>query len=93
MNRVLIRFILNKTSYELYFRRKPNNSHFYIFGCKCYVHNNGKDNIDKFDIKFDKALFIGYSSFSKPFHVFNKKTLKIEESIHIVFYEFSSSDD
>ena len=55
MNRALIRPILNKTPYELYFRRKPNISHFHIFGCKCYVHNNDKDNLDKFDPKSDEA--------------------------------------
>ena len=35
MNRALIKPILNKTSYELYFGRKPNISHFHVFGCKC----------------------------------------------------------
>ena len=93
MNRALIRLILNKTPYELYFGRKPNISHFHVFGCKCFIHNSGKDNPDKFDSKFDEALFIGYSSFSKAFYVFNKKTLKSQESIHVVFYEFSLSDN
>ena len=60
MNRALIRPILNKTPYELYFGRKPNISHLHI-GYKCYVHNNGKDNLDKFDPKSDKAWFLRYS--------------------------------
>ena len=64
MNRELIRSILNKTPYELYFGKKPNISHFCIFGYKCYVYNNGKDNLDKFDSKFDETLFIRYSSSS-----------------------------
>ena len=93
MNGVLIRDILNIITYELYFWRKPNIPNFYIFGYKYFVHNIGKDNLDKFDSKSDKALFIGYSSSSKDFCIFNKRTLKIEESIHIVFDEFSPSDD
>ena len=93
MNRALIGPILNKARYELYFGRKPNISHFHIFGCKCYAHNNDKDNLDKFDSKFNEALFIGQSSSSKAFHVYNKRNLKIEESIYVVFYEFSLSDD
>ena len=93
MNRALIRPILNKTSSELYFGRKPNISHFHVFGFKCYVHNNGEDNLVKFDFKSDYNLFIGYSSSSKAFCVFNKRTLKIEESIHVIFDEFSSSDE
>ena len=57
--------------------RKVNISHFHIFGCKCYVYNNGKENLDKFDPKFDEAWFIGYSSSSKAFCVFSQSTLKI----------------
>ena len=93
MNRALTKLILNKTLYKLYFGRKPNNSHFYIFGCKCYAHNNDKGNFDKFDYKFDESFFIRYSSSSKTFSVFNKKTLKIKESIHVVFDKFSSNDN
>ena len=57
------------------------------------MHNNGKDNLDKFDSKSNEALFIRYSSSSKAFRVCNKKILKIGKSIHVVFNEFSSSDD
>ena len=65
----------------------------HVFGHKCYIHNNGKDNLDKFNPKSDEGWFLGYSSSSKAFQVFNQRTLKIEESIHVVFDEFSSSDD
>ena len=76
LNRVLIRSVLKKTLYELYFERKPSVSHFHIFRCKCFVHNNGKDDLGKFDAKFDKALFIRYSSTSKAYRVYNKRTLQ-----------------
>ena len=93
MNRALIKLILNKTLYDLYFGRKSNISHFHIFGSKYYVHNNGKDNLDKFDSKSDETLFIRYSSSSKASHVFNKRILKIEESMHFFyFFEFHLSD-
>ena len=55
MNRALIRPILNKTPCKLYFGRKLNVYHFHIFGCKCYIYNNNKDNLDRFDPKSDKA--------------------------------------
>ena len=67
LNKALIRPILKKTTYKLYFERKPNVSHFHIFGCKCFVHNNGKDDLCKFDAKADEALFLGYSSRSKAY--------------------------
>ncbi|GMI79777.1 hypothetical protein HRI_001647000 [Hibiscus trionum] len=44
-----------------------------------------KDNLGKFDAKSDEAIFIGYSLTSKAYRVFNKRTLVVEESIHVVF--------
>lgn len=49
INRVMIRSITNKTPYELFRGRKPNVSHLRTFGCKCFVNNNGKSNLGKFD--------------------------------------------
>jgi len=60
LNRVLIRQILKKTPYELFKGRKPNASHIKGFGCKCFILNNGKDNLGKFDSKADEGIFFGY---------------------------------
>ena len=49
--------------------------------------NNGKDNLGKFDAKSDEAIFLEYSTTSKAYRVFNKRTLTVEESIHITFNE------
>ena len=49
--------------------------------------NNGKDNLKKFDAKSDEAIFLGYSINSKPYRIFNKRTLTMEESIHVIFDE------
>ena len=87
MNRALIRPILKKTPYELYNRRKPNISYLHVFGSKCFVLNNGKDNLGKFDAKSNEGIFLGYSLHSKEFRIFNKRTMIIEESIHVFFYE------
>ena len=87
INRVMIRPIIKKTPYELWNDRKPHIDHFRAFGCKVYVHNNGKDNLGKFDAKSDEAIFVGYSSHSRAYRVFNKRTLCIEESIHVKFDE------
>ena len=91
INRCMIRPILNKTPpYELFKERKPNIMHLRIFGCKCYVHNNGKDDLGKFDPRSDEAIFLGYSSHSKAYKVFNKRTLCVEESVHVLFDESNS---
>ena len=87
LNRALIRPILKKTPYELFNGRKPNISHLHIFGCKCFVLNNGKDNLGKFDAKSDEGIFLGYSLHSKAYRIYNKRTMTIEESIHVSFDE------
>jgi len=36
--------------------KKPNIGHLKVFGCKCYVLNNGKENLGKFDDKADVGI-------------------------------------
>ena len=38
----------------------------------------------------DGAIFLGYSSHSKAYKVFNKRTLCVEESVHVLFHETNS---
>ena len=87
LNRMLIRPILKITPYELFKGRKPNVAHLKIFGCTCFILNNVKENLGKFDSKADEAIFLGYSFMSKAYRVFNRRTLNVEESIHVVFDE------
>ena len=51
------------------------------------IHNNGKDNLSKFDIKSDEGIFLGYATTSRTYRVFNKRTLVVEETIHVIFDE------
>jgi len=80
---MLIRPILKITPYELFKGRKPNVAHLKIFGCKCFVLNNGKENLGKFDSKANEAIFLGYSLTSKAYRIFNRRTLNVEESVHV----------
>nr|GEV13928.1 hypothetical protein [Tanacetum cinerariifolium] len=41
----------------------------------------------KFEAKRDEGYFIGYSMSSKAFRVFNKRTKRVEENLHIEFLE------
>ena len=90
-NRVFKRPILNKTSYELWNNRKPKISYLRVFGCKFFILNT-KDNLEIFDSKVDEGIVLGYSTSSKAYRVFNKRTLVVEESMHIVFDESNSFD-
>jgi len=92
MNRVLIRSILKKTPYELFNGRKPNIRHLKLFGCRCFILNNGKENLGKFDEKADNGIFIGYSSTSHAYRVYNKRLMNVEESVHVVFDETNHAD-
>ena len=52
---------------------------------------NTKDNLGKFDAKSNVGIFLGYSSSSKTYRVFNKKTMVVKESVHVVFDESNES--
>ncbi|GJR88908.1 putative ribonuclease H-like domain-containing protein [Tanacetum coccineum] len=41
----------------------------------------------KFDAKGDEGYFVGYSLSSKAFRVFNKRTKKVDENLHVDFLE------
>ena len=71
-------------------KKKPNISYFKVFGCKCFILNT-KDNLGKFDAKSDVGILLGYSTSSKAFRIFNKRTMVVEESIHVIFYESNNS--
>nr|CAN81294.1 hypothetical protein VITISV_003263 [Vitis vinifera] len=90
LNIILLRPILKKTPYELWKNKKPNISYFKVFGCKCFILNT-KDNLGKFDAKSNVGIFLGYSTSSKAFRVFNKRTMVVDESIHVIFYESNNS--
>ena len=92
INRVLIRPILRKTPYEIFKGRKPNIAYFRVFGCKCFVLNNGKEHLGKFDSKADEGIFLGYSQTSKTYRIYNKRTKTIEESVHVKFDEMISKN-
>ena len=87
LNRVLIRPILKKTPYELFKGIKPNISHLKVFRCKCFILNNGKDNLGKFDSKADEGIFLSYSMHGHAYRVYNRRTMVVEESMHVAFDE------
>ena len=51
---------------------------------KCFILHT-KDNLVKFDPKFDIVNFLSYSNISKGYRVYNKITLVAEESMHVIF--------
>ena len=71
---------------NLFLTKKPIVSYFNVFGCKYFILNI-KENLWKFDKKTDEGIFLGYSSDKKAYRVYNKRTLVMEEAIHVSFDE------
>nr|GEX48941.1 putative ribonuclease H-like domain-containing protein [Tanacetum cinerariifolium] len=76
----------NKTPYELFNSRTPAIGFLKPFGCHVMILNT-LDHLGKFEAKRDKGYFIGYSMSSKAFRVFNKRTKRVEENLHVDFLE------
>nr|GEZ89234.1 putative ribonuclease H-like domain-containing protein [Tanacetum cinerariifolium]GEZ90684.1 putative ribonuclease H-like domain-containing protein [Tanacetum cinerariifolium] len=76
----------NKTPSELFRDRTPALSFMKPFGCHVTILNT-LDHLGKFDGKSDEGFFVGYSLNSKAFRVYNIRTKKVEENLHIRFLE------
>ncbi|GJX82350.1 putative ribonuclease H-like domain-containing protein [Tanacetum coccineum] len=85
-NRVLIVKPHNKTPYELFRGFKPALSFMKPFGCHVTILNT-LDSLGKFDDKSDEGFFVGYSLSSKAYRVYNTRTRKVEENLHVGFLE------
>ncbi|GKA89826.1 ribonuclease H-like domain-containing protein [Tanacetum coccineum] len=85
-NRVLIFKPHNKTPYELFRGRNHALSFMRPFGCHVSILNT-LDHLRKFNGKYDDGFFVGYSMTSKAFRVYNIRTRRVEENLHIGFLE------
>ncbi|GJZ51856.1 putative ribonuclease H-like domain-containing protein [Tanacetum coccineum] len=85
-NRVLVVKPHNKTPYKLFRGRTPSLSFMRPFGCHVTILNT-LDHLGKFDGKFDDGFFVRYLLNSKAFRVYNIRTRKVEENLHVRFLE------
>ena len=83
VNSVYFRPGTKRTPYDLWKGRKPNVKYFRIFGSTCFILKD-KENVGKFDSRNDEGIFLGYSSLSKAYRVYNKKTMKVMETMNVV---------
>ncbi|GJX79163.1 putative ribonuclease H-like domain-containing protein [Tanacetum coccineum] len=83
-NRVLVIKTYNKTPHELFLSRKPALSFMRPFGCLVTIHNT-IDHLGKFYGKANEGFFVGYSTNSKAYRVFNNRTRIVEENLHVKF--------
>nr|GEV48440.1 putative ribonuclease H-like domain-containing protein [Tanacetum cinerariifolium] len=83
-NMVLVSKPRNKTPYELFRGRTPASSLIRPFGCHVTILNT-LYHLEKFNGKSDNGFFVGYSLNSKAFRVYNTRTRKVEENLHVWF--------
>ncbi|GKA44951.1 putative ribonuclease H-like domain-containing protein, partial [Tanacetum coccineum] len=86
-NRVLVVKPHNKTPYELFRGIKPAIEFMKPFEMSLLQILNTLDKLGKFDGKSDEGFFVGYSLSSKAFRVYNIRTRKVQENLHVGFLE------
>ncbi|GJR64338.1 retrovirus-related pol polyprotein from transposon TNT 1-94 [Tanacetum coccineum] len=88
-NRSIIRLRHGKTPYELLHDKPPDLSFFHVFGALCYPTNDS-ENLCKLQPKADIGIFIGYAPTKKAFRIYNRRTRRIIEIIHVDFDELTT---
>ena len=84
INIVYVKPNTKTTPYEILKGKTPNLSYCHIFGCLCYILND-KDHLGKLDAKSDVEMFLGYSTNSSAFRVYNSRTKLIDDKVNMVF--------
>ncbi|GJV51675.1 retrovirus-related pol polyprotein from transposon TNT 1-94 [Tanacetum coccineum] len=88
-NRSMIRRRHGKTPYELLHNKPPDLSYLHVFGALCYPTNDS-ENLGKLQPKADIGIFIGYAPTKKAFRIYNRRTRRIIETIHVDFDELTA---
>ncbi|GJT54408.1 retrovirus-related pol polyprotein from transposon TNT 1-94 [Tanacetum coccineum] len=88
-NRSIVRLRHDKTPYELLHDKPPDLSFFHVFGALCYPTNDS-ENLGKLQPKADIGIFIGYAPTKKAFRIYNRRTRRIIETIHVDFDELTA---
>ena len=78
-----IEYSSERDTYEIWNGKKPKVKYFRVFRSKCYILND-QENLGKFDAKSDEGIFLSYSTTSRAYRVFNKRTKTVMESINVV---------
>jgi hypothetical protein len=83
INRVYLKPETSRTPYEIWRGKKPTIKYFWTFGGICYILRD-RENLGKFDPKSDEGIFLGYSTNSRAYRVYNTRTETVMESINVV---------
>nr|GFB96173.1 retrovirus-related Pol polyprotein from transposon TNT 1-94 [Tanacetum cinerariifolium] len=87
-NGSLIHTCHHKTPYELVHNKKPDLTFFRVIGTLCYPTNDSED-LGKLQPTADTGIFVGYAPSRKWFRIYNKRSRRIMETIHVQFDELT----
>nr|GEY72052.1 hypothetical protein [Tanacetum cinerariifolium] len=85
-NRLMVRLRYRKTPYEILHDKLPDLSFFHVFGALCFLTNDS-ENMGKLQPKADIGIFIHYAPTKNAFRIYNRRTRRIIETIHVDFDE------
>nr|GEY76637.1 retrovirus-related Pol polyprotein from transposon TNT 1-94 [Tanacetum cinerariifolium] len=85
-NHSIIRKRHRKTPYELLHDIKPDLSYIHVFGALCYPKNESED-LGKMNARANVGIFVGYAPAKKAYRIYNRRTIRIMETIHVDFDE------
>nr|GEW47454.1 retrovirus-related Pol polyprotein from transposon TNT 1-94 [Tanacetum cinerariifolium] len=88
-NHSIIRLCHGNTPYELLHNKLPDLSYFYVFGALCYPTNDSK-NLGKLQPKANIVILVVYAPTKKAFQIYNRRTRRIIETIHVDFDELTA---
>ncbi|GKC71504.1 retrovirus-related pol polyprotein from transposon TNT 1-94 [Tanacetum coccineum] len=77
-------------STDLVHEKKPDLTFFRVFGALCYPTNDS-ENLGKFQAKADIGIFVGYAPSRKGYRIYNKRTRRLMETIHVTFDEMDQT--
>ena len=75
-NRISTKAVKNLTPFEAWYGYKPSLKFLRVFGCLCftYIPQVKRDKLDK---KSEVGIFVGYSTISKAYRVFQPHTSRV----------------
>ena len=89
LNKYPTKAVWNMTPFEAWSGRKPSVNHLRVFGIICYAQIP-KEKRTKLQEASERCIFIGNSSMSKGYRLYNLKTKKVIISRDVVFDEKTS---
>ncbi|KAL4297286.1 hypothetical protein GQ457_12G021970 [Hibiscus cannabinus] len=88
LNRLVTKAVDGKTPFEAWSGSKPSMKHLRVFGSICYNHISANMR-SKLDERAWRGIFVGYSSQSKGYQIYNLESKMIVVSRDVIFYEDS----